>query len=122
MKLPDNAVTLKEFQKIIDSFLSDECQKGSGHLTHKKCGGDIRTGFANLFYLNDDGSLDPGSDGFGIGPKRVPYCENCDPPDGFNHKYACRVPIKQDPAEKLKQQELTRDDTEWLTGTGRYAQ
>lgn len=122
MKLPDNAVTLKEFQTLIDSFLSDECQKGGGHLAHKKCGGDIRIGFANLFYLNDDGSLDPGSDGFGIGPERVPYCEKCDPPDGFNHTYARRVPIKRDLTEKPKQQELTRDDIAWLTGTGRYAQ
>lgn len=93
MKLPDKAITLKKFQKMIDSFLSDECQKGSDHLTHKKCGGGIRTGFVNLFYLNKDGTLDPRSDGFGIGPTRVPYCENCDPPDGFNHTYARRIPI-----------------------------
>jgi len=35
MKLPDNAVTLKEFQKIINSFISEKCQKVSGHLVHK---------------------------------------------------------------------------------------
>lgn len=96
MKLPNNAVTLKEFQIAIDSFISEECQKDSGHLIHKKCSGGIRIGFANLFYLNDDGSLDPGSDGFGIGPKQVPYCENCDPPDGFNYSYSRRMPIKRD--------------------------
>ena len=95
MKLPENAVTLKEFQELIDSFLRNECDKGSDRLIHKKCGGGIRIGFANLFYLNEDGSLDPGSDGFGIGPKRVPYCEKCDPPDGFKYTYACRVPIKR---------------------------
>src|SRR3989344_2026216 len=110
MKLPDRPVTLEEFQKMIDVFLSNECQKDGGHLTHKKCSGGIRQGFANLFYQNDDGSLDPGSDGFGIGPKKVPYCENCDPPDGFNYTYACRVPIKRDPSAKPKTQELTRDD------------
>lgn len=107
MKLPDNAVTLKEFQKMVDSFIADECQRGSGHLTHKKCGGGIRIGFANLFYLDDDDSLDPGSDGFGIGPKRVPYCEKCGPPDGFNHTYTRRVPIKRDPTKKPKPRELS---------------
>ncbi len=94
MKLPDVPVTLKEFQKMIDVFLSDECQKGDRYLTHKKCGGGIRQGFANLFFINKDGSLDPGHDGFGIGPRRVPYCEECDPPDGCNYTYACRVLIR----------------------------
>lgn len=96
MKLPDKSVTLKEFLEMIDAFLSSECQKADGHFVHKKCGGAIRSGFANLFYENADGSLDPGPDGFGIGPEQVPYCENCDPPDGHNHKYARRVPIKRD--------------------------
>ncbi len=122
MKLPAKAVTLQELQKMIDAFLSDECRKSGGRLLHKKCGGGIRTGFANLFHLNNDGSLDPGSDGFGIGPKRVPYCENCDPPDGCNHTYARRVSIKRDPIEKPKRGKLTRDDVNWLTGTGRHAQ
>lgn len=122
MKLPDKAVTLKEFRKTTDSFLSDECKKNNGHRVHKKCGGIIRIGFVYLFYLNKDGSLDPGSDGFGIGLERVPYCENCNPPDGFNYTYARRMPIKRDHAKKQKDQKLTRDDIQWLTGTGRYAQ
>ena len=40
-----------------------------------------------------DGSLDPGSDGFGIGPKRIPYCETCFPQNGSNYTYAIRFPI-----------------------------
>lgn len=99
MKLPDRAVTLKELSDIAASFVSSECTKDDGHLVHKECGGAIRIGFVNLFYQNDDGSLDPGYDGFGIGPKRVPYCENCDSPDGFKHTYARRLPIKQDPID-----------------------
>ncbi len=98
MKLPDQAVTLREFQALIDSFISTECQRDSGRLIHRGCGGAIRVGFANLFYQSEDGSLDPGHDGFGIGPRRVPYCENCDPPDGFEYTYARRVPIKRDPS------------------------
>lgn len=95
MKLPDNAVTLQEFNALVDVFLTEECQSGRDHLAHKKCGGAIRVGFANLFYLNKDGCLDPGLDGFGIGPRRVPYCESCNPPDGFHHTYARRVAIKR---------------------------
>jgi len=95
MKLQEEPVTLEEFKKAVDLFIADECERGGGHLVHKKCHGSIRTGFANLFYLNDDGSLDPGGDGFGIGPKKVPYCENCDPPDGFKFTYARRLPIKR---------------------------
>lgn len=121
--LPSEPVTLTEFKALIDSFIANECQRGSGHLTHKKCGSAIRTGFANLFYLNEDGSLDPGTDGFGIGPKKVPYCEKCDPPDGFKFTYARRVAIKHDPDEKPRPApEVTVDDLEWLLGRGRYGQ
>ncbi len=95
MKLPGKPVTLREFQQLIDAFVLNECRRDNDHLTHKKCGNGVRIGFANLFLLKEDGSLDPGSDGFGIGPKQVPYCEECDPPDGFNHTYADRVRIKK---------------------------
>ena len=67
--------------------------RSDDHLVHKDCGGAIRKGFLNLFYLNKDGSLDGRPDGFGIGPKPVPYCERCFPPDGFKHTYAVRFPI-----------------------------
>lgn len=97
MEMPDTTVTLGEFKALVDSFLSDECEKGNGHLIHKKCGGGIQKGFANLYYLAEDGTLDPGPDGFGIGPVAVPYCENCDPPNGFNHTYARRIPIAREP-------------------------
>lgn len=93
MKLPSEAVTLDDFSALIDLYQKNECEMHDGHFTHKLCGGAIRVGFVHLFLLNDDGSLDSGPDGFGIGPKRVPYCERCDPPDGLNHTYACRILI-----------------------------
>ena len=100
-RLPSKAVTLEEFCALIDHFVSTECEKQNVHLIHKKCGGAIRVGFINLFHLNDDGSLDPGPDGSGIGPKRLPYCENCNPPHGFNHPYTQRLPIKRQPTEEF---------------------
>lgn len=87
------AVTLDELQAALNLFLAKECQESGDHLIHRGCGGGIRIGFLNLFYLNDGGSLDPGQDGFGIGPQKVPYCERCFSPDGFNHTYAVRFPI-----------------------------
>ncbi len=93
MSLAELAVTLDEFRTSIDTFIARECEKKERYFVHKNCGSAIRTGYLNLFYLNDDGSLDPGSDGFGIGPKRVPYCERCFPPDGFKDHYAFRFPI-----------------------------
>lgn len=123
MKLPDNPVTLEEFHKAINEFIKGECEMGGDHPTHKKCGSGIRVGFVNLFYVNEDGSLEPGGDGFGIGPHRVPYCEKCDPPDGFNYTYARRLGIKRPQNEKPpKKEELTWDDIEWYLGKGRYSQ
>lgn len=123
MKLPTEAVTLKEFFSLVDAFIANECEKGSGHLVHKKCGSAIRTGYANLFYVDENGDLEPGRDGFGIGPKSVPYCEKCDPPDGFKHTYARRVPIKHVPEEEAKpKKKPSLDDLFWLTGRGPYAQ
>jgi hypothetical protein len=93
MGLEDFALTMDELNAAIKSFIDTRCKKGPGYLTHKECGGGIRVGFLNLFYINDDGSLDSGNDGFGIEPKRVPYCERCFPPDGFDYTYAVRFPI-----------------------------
>ena len=103
MKLHDKAVTLQEFQAMINSFISEECKKSGGHLVHTQCGGAIKVGFANLFFQNTDGSLDPGIDGFGIGSVRVPYCEKCDPPNGFNYTYTRRVGVARDKNKKPKQ-------------------
>lgn len=93
MSVEDCAATLDELSDALNAFVSQNCEKKAGNLAHKNCGGAIRVGFLNLFYLNEDGSLDSGSDGFGMGPKKVPYCEKCFPPDGFNHTYAFRFPI-----------------------------
>ncbi len=93
MSLIEFAPTLDELLKSINLFVKSECEKGDGHLIHKNCGGAIRVGFLNLFYINDNGTLDPGYDGFGIGPKQVPYCEDCFPPNGFNFAYPVRFPI-----------------------------
>jgi len=59
-----------ELAAATKNFIEMECEKSSDHLLHKKCGGAIKVGFLHLFHQNDDGSLDPGSDGFGIGPKK----------------------------------------------------
>jgi|SRR3989344_5790187 len=99
MSLSEFAVTIDELRTSIDAFVARECEKKDSHLAHKNCGGAIRGGFLNLFYLKNDGSLDPGSDGFGIGPKSVPYCERCFPPDGFNYTYAVRFPILRERRE-----------------------
>lgn len=107
MSLSEVRVTLKELEEAIKRFIENQCEKCSGHLVHKDCGGAIRIGFLNLFYVNRDGSLDPGSDGFGIGPRRVPYCERCFPPDGFNHTFAVRFPIVKDSEGKRSGQKLT---------------
>ncbi len=93
MFLRDCAITLEELTNATKSFVNQECENKNGRLEHKKCGGAIRKGFLNLFYINENGSLDPGEDGFGIGPKKVPYCEKCFPPDGHNYSYAVRFPI-----------------------------
>jgi hypothetical protein len=96
MELPKNPLTEDEFYKARKDFLA-ECEKsgsGSGYaLHHKKCGGLIRKGFMNLFEVDPSGALTPGRDGFGLGPVQVPYCENCDPPQGFNYTYNIRVGI-----------------------------
>ena len=94
MNLPSKAVSEADFKKLIKDFISDKCKKVDGRPVCKKCGDGIRTGFANCFFV-ENGVIDAGSDGFGIGPVRVPYCENCDPPDGFNYTYAQRVFIKK---------------------------
>ncbi|MEK7089526.1 MAG: hypothetical protein AAB920_01780 [Patescibacteria group bacterium] len=96
MRLPKNPLTAEEFKRVKKDFFA-ECTKGVDNIMrHNGCGGAIRRGFMNCFKaeLKDDGvELDPGEDGFGIGPIDVPYCENCDPPDGFNYTYAIRVGI-----------------------------
>src|SRR3989338_7824503 len=102
MLLADFAVTLEGLKAAVDLFVSEKCEKSDDHLVHKDCGGAIRIGFLNLFYQNDDGSLDPGWDGFGIGPRRVPYCEKCFPPDGFNHRFAVRFPILRNAGKRVR--------------------
>lgn len=92
MKLPNNPLTEAEFREALNALLA-ECGQADGHQVHKKCGGAVRRGFYNCFAVTPGGSLDPGFDGFGLGPREVPYCEKCDPPDGFNHTYAVRVGI-----------------------------
>lgn len=92
VQLADNPIKEVDFDATKSDFLAG-CETVDGIPRHKKCGGAIRRGFMNCFWVRPDGELDLGVDGFGIGPLPVPYCENCDPPDGFNHTYAIRVGI-----------------------------
>ena len=120
MPIRDFAVTLDELATAINTFVSNECEKKEDHLAHKNCGGAIRVGFLNLFYLNEnDGTLDPGSDGFGIGPKRVPYCERCFPPDGFKHTYAIRFPILRERKTEHRDYGLSWGNRELTNGDQR---
>lgn len=97
MKLKKNPLTQEEFEQAKTDFLA-ECEKGpDGIVRHKSCRSPIRVGYMNCFKATAEGALDPGDDGCGIGPIRVPYCEKCDPPDGFNYTYAIRVGILPSP-------------------------
>lgn len=97
MRLLKNPLTREEFEKAKTDFLA-ECEKGTDGVTrHKQCGRPIRAGYMHCFKATAEGALDLGSDGCGIGPVRVPYCEQCDPPDGFNYTYAIRVGILPSP-------------------------
>lgn len=112
----DCAVTLEELMNATKHFVKQNCEKRGDHLEHKECGGAIRKGFLNSFYINDDGSLDPGDDGFGIGPIAVPYCERCFPPDGFNHSYAVRFPILRERKENNKDYRINWGNRKTITG------
>ena len=93
MELSKNPLTKEEFEATVKTFLSG-CEKDDDRIyRHKKCGGAIRRGFMHCFWVDKDGELDPGDDGFGIGALPVPFCEDCDPPDGFDYAYAIRVGI-----------------------------
>ena len=115
MNLAEIRITLEEFRQAIGQFVTDKCEKMGDHLTHKGCGGAIRIGFLNLFYINEDGSLDPGPDGFGIGPERVPYCEKCFPPNGLKYTYAVRFPIARKSDPKRNEQKLIWGNPKLLT-------
>lgn len=92
MQIPQKPITKQELELIIKKFL-ERCKKQGNGIICGKCGGSIRIGFINCFSADKNESLNPGHDGFGLGPKKVPYCENCDPPDGFDYTYTRRVGI-----------------------------
>ena len=93
MKPPKEPVTLDALYDLISKYLENCSVERDKYYLHKPCGTKIRVGYFDCFYLRENGTLDPGYDGFGIGPIKVPYCEKCDPPTGFRHSYAVRVPI-----------------------------
>lgn len=119
MPLDDFAITFDELTRAIRTFTSEQCERSGDHIVHKNCGGAIRRGFLDLFYLNEDGSFDPGEDGFGIGPKAVPYCEKCFPPDGFKYTYAVRFPILRERKENPKKLSYVWGNREAITGSQR---
>lgn len=86
MEIPAEAVTKDQFIELINEFLEEECMHGvvgGAPLVHIKCYGSIRQGFVNAYV---DGSTTPV-------PIKVPYCESCDPPDGFKNTYSRGVQI-----------------------------
>jgi len=78
----ENEYTAESLGKAIRAYL-DAGKRDDGFFC-PKCGARIRQGFLNVFYPED---TEPN-------PVRVPYCERCDPPDGFNYTYARRVFIR----------------------------
>lgn len=57
--------------------------------THR-CGTPLRKGFLNCIFVDKDGKTDSDHPD----PVPVPYCEDHDPPDGFNHTYTRMVIVK----------------------------
>ena len=88
MKLPyENPVTEEELDGIIDRFIKEECRNEKGRPTHKGCGGAIRVGFVHFFMPDSEGN------GVETGVKKIPYCDRCDPPDGYKHTYTRRLEL-----------------------------
>lgn len=75
-----------EFAKKIKEYLSKCIKTDDGYLC--KCGSQIRQGFVPTFPVDRKTGdvLDETET-----PRRVPYCDRCDPPDGFHQSYARRV-------------------------------
>lgn len=74
-----------EMGKAIKAYLARGTKKGSQYFC--KCGEPIRMGFVATFPVDRKGNVMETTET----PRGVPYCEECDPPDGFNHSYAIRV-------------------------------
>lgn len=72
MKIKDR-YTRASLKKAIRDFIA----------THK-CGEPIRVGFLNAIFVDASGKTEQDM----AEPVRVPYCERCDAPDGFNHTYS----------------------------------
>lgn len=96
MKIPTDVTSWDDLQKLADGFIRWETKGDGHHRVCARCNGAIRRGFINCWYANERDEVEVGDDGFGIGPVPVPYCETCDPPDGFHHTYAVRVRIKKE--------------------------
>jgi hypothetical protein len=85
MKFKSRVYEPGEMGKDIQDYLSKATKTGSGYAC--SCGTPIRSGFVATFPVDEKGTvLDEIEQ-----PRKVPYCEKCDPPDGFNHSYARRV-------------------------------
>lgn len=84
MKLPDRPVTERELQRLIDSYIADECER-NGSLTHKKCGSQIQTGFVKICVNGSETT------------RKVPYCKNCEKElrIGFNSVFSEKIIIEQ---------------------------
>lgn len=74
-----------QMAKAIKAYLANCMKTKNGYRC--KCGQPIRQGFIPTFPVDRNGRLLDDEET----PRQVPYCERCDPPDGFNHSYARRV-------------------------------
>lgn len=89
MKIKTEIYENGEFKREVEKYLA-ACPRVNGRPTCKTCGTVIKTGYANAFPVDNDGVvLDTTPQ-----PLKTPYCEKCDPPDGFNYTYATRVFIR----------------------------
>lgn len=74
-----------EMKKAIEAYLARGTKKDGQPFC--PCGKPIRVGFVATFPVDREGNVLETTET----PRKVPYCDACDPPDGFNHSYARRV-------------------------------
>jgi hypothetical protein len=80
MKIKDK-YTQASLKKAIRDYLD---QRKGGVCS---CGERLRKGFLNCIFVDKEGKTSSDYPE----PVPVPYCEQCDPPDGFNYTYSTMV-------------------------------
>jgi hypothetical protein len=93
---PDGVLEIVEIRWRIQQYIYEHTVqdlKTPGMLLCKKCKVMIREGFFNLLLTDSEGNLWPEHRKGIMYPLRVPYCENCDPPDRDDFVYTKMVEV-----------------------------